>query len=562
MGAVGQETLPPPSSTNRLETPERLSTQPLEPNERPTLAGRRRPLAPLIRAWRQLTSMRTALLLLFLLALAAVPGSLLPQRSVDPTLVDLYLIHHPKLGPFLDHLSAFDVFGSPWFSAIYALLFVSLIGCLVPRIRLHVRALLRRPPKAPAHPARLSSGIRFETAAAPEQVLAAGQAVLRGRRFRVASDDASVSAEKGYLRESGNLLFHVSLVILLAGIAVGGLFGYTGKVVVTQGDGFTNTLVQYDSFNHGGLVNTNKLAPFSFQLTKFVAQYQVDGTPKTYQAFVTLQDKPGAPVTRHVIRVNDPLKIGEAKVYLINHGYSPHVVLRDAKGNAVYDAYVPCIASEIRDLTSNCVFKIPDTGLPPSGPLQKPQQIGVEAGLVPTFSSTNFQSSVFPALLNPRLAGVQVYLGDLGIDSGTPQNVYVLDTSKMKLLNVKGPGGSNPPLLNPFSKTADSISGLPGGLTLTIDDIQPYAVFSVKYDAGKGLVLWAAIAMLLGLIGSLLVRRRRIWIRAAAANDPDSSASQPGRTVVEIGGLARTGNLTAEFDDLVRRVRDRLPERG
>jgi cytochrome c biogenesis protein len=545
------------------EAPERLSTQPVDPSQRPSPGGHRRLLGPLIRAWRQLTSMRTALLLLFLLALAAIPGSLLPQRSADPTLVTLYIARHPKLGPFLDRLSGFDVFGSPWFSAIYALLFVSLIGCLVPRVRLHARALMRRPPKAPAHPARLASGTRFETAATPEEVLAAGRAVLRGRRFRVASDDGAVSAEKGYLRETGNLLFHISLVVLLAGIAVGGLFGYTGKVVVTDGDGFTNTLVQYDSFNHGGLVNTNKLAPFSFQLTDFQAEYQPDGTPKTYRAYVTLEDKPGATPTKHVIRVNDPLKIGEAKVYLINHGYSPHVVLRDKQGNAVYDAYVPCIANDIRNLTSNCVFKIPDTGLPPSGPLKKPQQIGVEAGLVPTFLSTNFAGSVYPALKNPRLAGVQVYFGDLGIDAGTPQNVYVLDTSKMKLLNLKGPDGSNPPLLNPFSKTDDTISGLPDGLSLSIDNIREYAVFSVKYDAGKGLVLWAAIAMLAGLIGSLLVRRRRIWVRAVTvdtANDPDSAAKQAGRTVVEIGGLARTGNLSAEFDDLVRRVRERLPE--
>ena len=34
--------------------------------------------------WRQLTSMRTALILLFLLALAAVPGSVFPQRGVSP----------------------------------------------------------------------------------------------------------------------------------------------------------------------------------------------------------------------------------------------------------------------------------------------------------------------------------------------------------------------------------------------------------------------------------------------------------------------------------------------
>jgi cytochrome c biogenesis protein len=180
----------------------------------------------------------------------------------------------------------------------------------------------------------------------------------------------------------------------------------------------------------------------------------------------------------------------------------------------------------------------------------------VRAGLVPTFDPNSFQGSVFPALLNPRLAGVQVYLGDLGIDAGTPQNVYQLDTSRMKLLKVKGPSGESTPILDlrPGQKD-NSVTGLPGGLVLTVDGVKNYAVFSVKYDPGKGLVLWAAIAMLAGLIGSLLVRRRRVWIRA-------SEAKQPGRTVVEIGGLARTGNMSAEFDDLVRRVKARLPEQG
>ena len=543
------------SSLTRLEEPELLSTAPQEPPERPAQAGRRRPFAGLLRAWRQLTSMRTALLLLFLLALAAVPGSLLPQRSVDPTLVDLYIAHHPKLGPFLDRLSGFDVFAAPWFAAIYALLFISLIGCLIPRIRMHVRALMRRPPKAPAHPARLSSGIKFETAASADDVLAAGTKVLRGRRFRVATDGASVSAEKGYLRETGNLMFHISLVILLAGIAVGAMFGYTGKVVVTDGEGFTNTLVQYDSFNHGALVKTDQLSPFSFVMHDFNATYQPDGTPKTYTAQVALTKTPGGKVTQHTIRVNDPLKIGEAKVYLINHGYSPHVVVRDKTGHVVYEANVPCVASDVRNLTSNCVFKIPDTGIPPVGPLKQVQQIGVQAELVPTFDEANFQSSVYPALLNPRIVGVQIYLGDLGIDAGTPQNVYVLDTSKMKLQNIKGPTGSSVPILTPGNPTLDTITGLPGGLTFTVDAVRNYAVFSVKYDPGKGLVLWAAIAMLTGLICSLLIRRRRVWIRASAAGDP-------GRTVVEIGGLARTGSLTAEFDDLVRRVRARLPEQG
>ncbi|MCW2549889.1 MAG: ResB-like [Mycobacterium sp.] len=544
------------SQEARLEAPELLSTAPQEPGERPSPGGRRRPFAPLVRAWRQLTSMRTALLLLFLLALAAVPGSLLPQRSVDPTLVTIFIAKHPKLGPFLDRLSGFDVFAAPWFAAIYALLFISLIGCLIPRMRMHAKALLRRPPKAPAHPARLSTGTSFETSAPIADVIAAGTKVLRSRRYRVSSDDASVAAEKGYLRETGNLAFHVSLVVLLAGIAVGSMFGYTGKVVVTDGGGFTNTLVQYDNFNRGALVKPDQLDPFSFHLNEFTASYQADGTPKTYAADVTLRKTLGGPTSHHVVRVNDPLKIGEAKVYLINHGYSPHVTLKDSKGHVVFDDYVPCVASDIHNLTSSCVFKIPDTGLPTVGPLKKVQQIGVRAVLAPTFEADNFNGSIFPALLNPRLAGVQVYVGDLGIDAGTPQNVYSLDTTRMTLdKNIKGPDGSSTPILDPRNPKADSVTGLPDGMVLTVDNVKNYAVFSIKYDPGKGLVLWAAIAMLAGLIGSLLVRRRRMWIRARPA-------SSPGHTVVEIGGLARTGSLSAEFEDLVRRVKSRLPEQG
>src|SRR5690606_2507051 len=87
--------------------------------------------------WRQLTSMRTALVLLFLLALAAIPGSVLPQRGVNPQDVADYYAAHPDLAPVLDRLGGFDVYRSPWFSAIYLLLFVSLVGCVVPRLRDH-----------------------------------------------------------------------------------------------------------------------------------------------------------------------------------------------------------------------------------------------------------------------------------------------------------------------------------------------------------------------------------------------------------------------------------------
>src|SRR5438128_1240538 len=167
----------PDVATVRDETTA-LSTQPAPPQQ---------PVRGVARtaryAWRRLTSMRTALLLLSLLALAAIPGTLLPQRGLNPVKVDDYIAAHPQLGPLLDRLSMFDVFAAPWFAAIYLLLFISLIGCLVPRIRLHVRALRRRPPAAPRHLSRLTMSSRWVADDAPEAVVDECRATLRRERW-------------------------------------------------------------------------------------------------------------------------------------------------------------------------------------------------------------------------------------------------------------------------------------------------------------------------------------------------------------------------------------------
>src|SRR6478609_7456497 len=100
--------------------------------------------------------MRTALLLLLLLAIAAVPGSLVPQRSSDPNGVTQYFQAHPDIAPFLDKLQAFDVYTSVWFSAIYLLLFASLVGCVIPRTKHHFDALRAKPPRTPVRLVRMA----------------------------------------------------------------------------------------------------------------------------------------------------------------------------------------------------------------------------------------------------------------------------------------------------------------------------------------------------------------------------------------------------------------------
>ena len=165
-------------------------------------------------SWRQLTSMRTALVLLLLLALAAIPGSVIPQEDIDSLKVSQWRDDHPRLAPIWDRLDLFSVYSSVWFSAIYILLMVSLVGCIVPRLLVYARALRAKPPKAPRNLSRLPESTSYETDVAPEVVLARAAKVVRRRRYRVewAEGSDSVAAERGHLREAGNLVFHLAVI--------------------------------------------------------------------------------------------------------------------------------------------------------------------------------------------------------------------------------------------------------------------------------------------------------------------------------------------------------------
>ncbi|MEN9956433.1 MAG: hypothetical protein RIR46_41, partial [Actinomycetota bacterium] len=148
--------------------------------------------------WRSLTSMKTALILLLLLAAAAIPGSVYPQRSADPNGVTAYYKNNPELAKVLDWFQLFDVYSSIWFSAIYILLFVSLIGCVVPRTKVHWRAMLAQPVDAPARMQRFPGYAKVTSTTAAKAVLDRAEAHLRKGRYRVVRRDGSVSAERGY----------------------------------------------------------------------------------------------------------------------------------------------------------------------------------------------------------------------------------------------------------------------------------------------------------------------------------------------------------------------------
>jgi cytochrome c biogenesis protein len=523
--------------TAGAETPA-LSTAP-DP-DRPRPAGSR--LAPLRQGWRQLTSMRTALLLLFLLALAAVPGAFLPQRGLSPIRVQEYYEQHPALAPWLDRLSLFDVYAAPWFAAVYLLLFVSLVGCLVPRVRLHARALRTAPPAAPRVLSRLPASDRWETGVAVDDVRAAARAALRRDRWRVVERESSAGtalcAEKGYLRETGNLVFHLSLVALLVGIALGGLRGFQGSALVVEGRGFSSALFNYDDFRPGRGFDAEDLVPFGFTLEDFRGTYDDQGRALTFEGDITWTPDagdPDAPQEPYTLRVNHPLSVDDARLYLLGHGYAPYVRVTDAAGEVVFDGVVPCLPQNAQFL-STCVVKAPT----PQG-----EDLAFEGVFTPSTvqdPETGQIGSVHPAADLPALT-LAGYRGDLGLGSGAPQSVYQIeDRSRLEPID-----DGRPQLLEPGDTWE-----LPGGGTLEWVDTSEWVTVQVTQDPGKALALWASGAMVLGLLLSLFVRRRRVWVRAVSTG---------ARTVVEVGGLGRTDaeSFRAEFDELAARLRERAP---
>jgi cytochrome c biogenesis protein len=480
-------------------------------------------------AWRTLTSMRTALILLFLLALASIPGSIFPQRGSNPIKVNQYIIDSPTVGRFLDKLGMFDVFASPWFAAIYLLLFVSLAGCVIPRMIAHWRILRSRPPAAPKNLSRLGD---YQVLPAlgdemPQEFLGRASDLLKKNRWRVDVHDFDgetgwVAAEKGYARETGNLLFHMALLCLLAAVGLGSLAGFRGTVIVREGSSFADTRSQFDSFQPGRIFDDSSLPPFSFTLDKFTADYQrggqQNGAAREFAAKVTVKDEPGASSYDKLIQVNDPLDVGGVKTYLVGHGYAPTFTIRDAKGAVVFRDTAVFLPQD-GNYTSTGVVKAPDT-VP---------QLGLTGFFLPTAAVDQILGphSTFPAPDDPAVF-MSAWDGDLGLDSGRPQSVYKLDTSHMQRLGIKA--------MRPGESWA-----LPQGHgTVTFDGFKQWASFTVAHDPGQGWALMSAIAAITGLALSLLVRRRRVWVKV--------STSAQGDTVVEVAGMTRSEHASVSDD--------------
>ncbi|MFC7656139.1 cytochrome c biogenesis protein ResB [Pseudonocardia benzenivorans] len=259
---------------------------------------------------------------------------------------------------------------------------------------------------------------------------------LAHRRTRRDRRRAHRLGREGHLREAGNLVFHLSLVGLLVGIALGKLFGYEGQVIVlTGGNQFCNSsILGYDSFRAGLRVDGTELAPFCVQVNDFTADYLPNGQPDTYRAqigYQTAEDVEAGDTSNwkpYELQVNHPLRLDGARVYLLGHGYAPQFTVTWPDGQQ-RTGVIQWRPVDQTTFLSEGATKFERPGV--TDPAQRQDSgLAVTGLFAPTSSGGDVVTSIYPDLRNPEVA-IDVMRGDLGLDDGRGQSIFTVDQSKV-----------------------------------------------------------------------------------------------------------------------------------
>jgi cytochrome c biogenesis protein len=487
--------------------------------------------------WRTLRSMRTALILLLMLATASVAGSLIPQIPNSPERVAQYVDTHPLLGDVYRRAGLFDVFGSWWFTLITVLLFISLVACLIPRTRAAWRSLRARPIQAREIDAFRHYEVR-EVTLAPDEAIAVARRTLRRRRFRVARDPdrPALAAEKGALRETGSLLFHWAFILILVGVVYGKGTGFSGFALVVEGDTWVDAQANYDGQIRTGRFFDGAFTGVGLHLKEFESAFRETGQPMDFVSRVDLLAPDGSPIRSQDIRVNHPAKVDGITIYQSSFGWAP--VIRIADGDRVlFDDAVPFSRQEAPE-------GVPELAMPWRGVVKLPTlrpQVAIDLELWPDgrafFEQLQTGEPVAMLVARDPVMRYTVYEGRLTDPSPVSLDVRFMEKTASGIVGA--------------GREADLATGqmledgqAPTGPTLTFSDLKQYSVFQIAKDRGVPIVLVAAILILVGLLPALYSSRRKVWVRAERMD---------GGSRLVVGGFAlqRKAQFEEEFDRLV-----------
>ena len=435
--------------------------------------------------------MRTAIYMLLGVLGIVLIGTFVPQEFTSSSVkVSEFLAAHSNLNDLASHigLPLTSVFVSPLFYVLLGSIYIALLSCVLTRGRALMVRTMRRYPRTPQ-----------------------------------------------YWGEWGSWLFHTSFFLLLIAVVWGKATGFDGIMTITEGQRVAETQASYDTLQEGMLFDGHH-AGYDVQLNRFAAPLQANGMPEDFVSNVTVYDG-GRPVLTKDVRVNDFLGYDNVDFYQQDYGWAPHIVVRNPGGEVVSDNAVQMIQGD--KAASTGVIKVPAFNYTLPG-TARPTQIGAklvlypDAQAVPTVggAANSLGINYVPgsAAANNPVLEVQLFVGDLGLDSGASQDVFSLDTSGMRPFF----DGAAPFALQLHQTVTLGLPAAGGGtasFTVSFPDLKQFSLFHVKKDSGVPLVYTAFILTMVGLLTKLYLRpflERRQRRRRATLSPVALPVSQPG----------------------------------
>jgi cytochrome c biogenesis protein len=224
----------------------------------------------------------------------------------------------------------FNVFHSLWFRLLVGLLTANIIICSVNRWRGIWSSVFRtrvRMGEAFFEHARFNA--RLEPAMPAAEAAKRVKRALARSRYRVeaqVSDDSiAIYADRNRFSRFGTFFSHLSIVLILAGTIIGGLWGFSDPEFIVA-EGATRELGQGSGIAVG--------------LEHFVDEYYLEGPPKDFRSEIVIYDK-GVEVKRGTVRVNSPLSYKGFRFHQSFYGQAIVMEVADEGGTVLFNEGVP-----------------------------------------------------------------------------------------------------------------------------------------------------------------------------------------------------------------------------
>ncbi|MBA3992028.1 MAG: hypothetical protein C0469_00780 [Cyanobacteria bacterium DS2.3.42] len=358
-----------------------------------------------------LASVKLTIFLMSLTALTVLIGAWCPQESASgkEKVVEQF---GPEAAKLLTQFGITDIYHSPFFLSLIAMLTLNMIACSFMRVFPRVKLLSKPLPfLAGKDIGKLPVNTSIVLAKDDKSVLATVALKLASKGFKVSTSDEKLLAEYGKYGRLAATVTHIGLLTLLVGVTITSWTGFSGFQPV-----LLNSHLDFHESEHSKLW-IGKLPEWTVRVDTTHREDHPTGEPKQWFSKLTVIDKDGKELKTQEISVNNPLTYKGVDIYQSSWGLD-HIVL-NFNGNErrldlrpmgkLYAAFLPL------DQGTMMLFSVRSDGSPIKvfakrpdweGPRMltemskdKPAKLGpVTIGLVKTMPVTGLQYKCDPGL--------------------------------------------------------------------------------------------------------------------------------------------------------------------